>query len=160
MNESTALIHDASSARGWRRWALPIVVVTGLGVLMASIASFRATGVAIRDPESAAVVMRELRFEDRADGSIAVIDHRSARVITTITGEAGFARGTLRGFARDRRLRSVSPDHPIQLIGRADGRLTLWDPMTERVVDLESFGATNAAVFGRLLSKPPTDGVR
>ncbi len=160
MNESTALIHHPTSARGWRRWALPVLVVSGLAVLMASIASFRATGVSIRDPESAAVVIRELRFEDRADGSIAVIDHRSAHVIATITGEAGFARGTLRGFARDRRLRGVRADHPIQLIGRADGRLTLWDPMTERVVDLESFGATNASVFGRLLSPSLYPGVR
>jgi len=86
MNESTALIHHPTSARGWRRWALPVLVVSGLAVLMASIASFRATGVSIRDPESAAVVIRELRFEDRADGSIAVIDHRSAHVIATITG--------------------------------------------------------------------------
>lgn len=133
------------------RW-LPWMVVAGLGMLMVSIASYRATGVSIREPDSAAVVVRELRFEDRADGSVAVIDHRTNRQIDAIVGEAGFARGTLRGFARERRTRGVAASYPLELTGRADGRLTLADPQTGRIVDLESFGATNASVFGRLLS--------
>ena len=133
------------------RW-LPWMVVAGLAMLMVSIASYRATGVSIREPDSAAVVVRELRFEDRADGSVAVIDHRTNLQIDAIVGEAGFARGTLRGFARERRTRGVAASHPLELTGRADGRLTLADPQTGRIVDLESFGAVNAAVFGRLLS--------
>ena len=152
-HSSTALPETSRSDSPIRHWRLPLMVVAGLVVLMVSIASFRATGVSIREPESAAVAIRELRFEDRSDGSIAVIEHRSGRQIAAIVGEAGFARGTLRGFARDRRIRSVSAEHPLHLIGRADGRLTLMDPMTERVVDLESFGAANAAVFGRLLTQ-------
>ena len=40
---------------------------------------------------------------------------------------------------------------PSELIGRADGRLTLEDPTTGRRVDLESFGPTNAGVFAQLL---------
>ena len=133
------------------RW-LPLTVVLGLTVLIGSIASYRATGVSIREPDSVAISVRELRFEDRLDGAVAVIDHRSNRQIAAIEGEAGFARGTLRGFARDRRIRGISSDHPLELIGRVDGRLTLQDPQTGRIVDLESFGAANAAVFGRLLN--------
>jgi hypothetical protein len=38
------------------------------------------------------------------------------------------------------------------LIGRADGRLTLRDPSTGRIVDLESFGPTNAGEFAHLLA--------
>jgi putative photosynthetic complex assembly protein len=140
-----------SSAFQTSRW-LPIAVVVGLAVLMLSIASYRATGVAIREPDSAAAVVRELRFEDRADGSVAVIDHRTNQKVGAIAGEAGFARGTLRGFARERRLRGVSAEHPLELVGRIDGRLTLSDPQTGRVVDLESFGANNSGVFAQLLA--------
>ncbi len=140
-----------SSAFQTSRW-LPIAVVVGLAVLMLSIASYRATGVAIREPDSAAAVVRELRFEDRADGSVIVIDHRTNQKVGAIAGEAGFARGTLRGFARERRLRGVSAEHPLELVGRIDGRLTLSDPQTGRVVDLESFGANNSGVFAQLLA--------
>jgi len=133
------------------RW-LPIAVVVGLAVMMLSIASYRATGVEIREPDAAAAVVRELRFEDRADGSVVVIDHRTNQKVGAIAGEAGFARGTLRGFARERRLRGVSAEHPLELVGRVDGRLTLSDPRTGRVVDLESFGTNNSGVFARLLA--------
>jgi putative photosynthetic complex assembly protein len=148
--------HSASQSSPFQapRW-LPIAVVVGLAVLMLSIASYRATGVAIREPDSAAAVVRELRFEDRADGSVVVIDHRTNQKVGAIAGEAGFARGTLRGFARERRLRGVSAEHPLELVGRVDGRLTLSDPQTGRVVDLESFGTNNSGVFARLLA---TDG--
>lgn len=131
---------------------LPALVVGALTVLVIAVAMFRSSGVSIREPDSAAIEIRELRFEDRKDGSVAVIDHKTNRQIDAITGEAGFARGTLRGFARDRRARSVGPEHPIQLIARADGRLTMSDPLTGRIVDLESFGPANAAVFGRFLA--------
>jgi hypothetical protein len=40
---------------------------------------------------------------------------------------------------------------PFELIYRADGRLTLSDTATGRMVDLESFGPTNAGSFYRLL---------
>jgi hypothetical protein len=43
------------------------------------------------------------------------------------------------------------------LIGHADGRLTLLDPMTGTRVDLGSFGPTNAAVFARFLDDAPTE---
>lgn len=134
------------------RWALLAIAIM-LAAIIAGVAMVRQSGAPIREPDAATVAMRELRFEDRPDGSVAVIDHRSNRQIDAITGEAGFARGTLRGFARDRRAREIGPGQPLQLMGRADGRLTLFDPATGRIVDLESFGPTNAAVFARFLNK-------
>jgi putative photosynthetic complex assembly protein len=131
----------------WPFWA----IVAALAALMASIAMVRMSGEPIRAPDSKPVLVRELLFLDRPDGSVAVMDAKSGRQIDAIVGEAGFARGTLRGFARDRRARGIGQDLPMQLIGREDGRLTLFDPATGRIVDLESFGAINAAVFARML---------
>lgn len=132
----------------WPFWA----IVGALAALMASIAMVRLSGEPIRAPDSKPVLVRELLFLDRPDGSVAVIDAKSGRQIDAIVGEAGFARGTLRGFARDRRARGIGQEQPMQLIGREDGRLTLFDPATGRIVDLESFGAINAAVFARMLN--------
>jgi putative photosynthetic complex assembly protein len=118
---------------------------------LAGVSAIRLSGVDIHAPDAAAVVTRELRFEDRPDGSIAVIDAREQRLVSSITGESGFVRGTLRGLARERRRSGIGAEQPFELIGRADGRLTLHDPATGRVVDLESFGPVNAGEFVRLL---------
>lgn len=132
------------------RWPL-VVVLGGLCALIAWVAAVKQAGEPIREPDAAPMMVRELVFEDRSDGSIAVIDAVRGTQIDAITGEAGFARGTLRGFARERRAQGIGAQAPLRLIGRSDGRLTLMDPATGRVVDLESFGAVNAEVFGRML---------
>lgn len=146
---TTTPIHRGRSPQQW----LGIGIGALLVMTLAYVAMVRLSGTDIREPDAAALVIRELRFEDRPDGSVAVIDAAANKVVHSITGEAGFARGALRGFARDRRARGLGPEQPFQLVGRADGRLTLLDPATGRIVDLESFGPTNAAVFAALLYK-------
>lgn len=132
------------------RWPVLVVGVALLAIIAYAL-NTRISGESIRVPDAPTLVMRELVFQDQPDGSVAVKDAKTGKTIDAITGEAGFARGTLRGFARDRRSRGIGPEAPLQLMGRADGRLTLFDPQTGRIVDLESFGSTNAAVFARLL---------
>jgi putative photosynthetic complex assembly protein len=122
-----------------------------LAVIFAAVVVVSQSGMVIRAPDAAAVVVRELRFEDRSDGSIAVFDGKTGAEVDAVTGQAGFIRGTLRGLARERRARGLGPEQPFQLIGRADGRLTLSDPATGRTVDLESFGPVNAGVFAQML---------
>jgi putative photosynthetic complex assembly protein len=98
---------------------------------------------------------RQLRFEDRPDGSIAVIDGQSGQIVTSVQGEQGFVRGALRALARERKARGLGAEQPFQLIARPDGGLTLYDPATSQRVDLESFGPSNAENFARLLKNPP-----
>ena len=124
-----------------------------IAVALVAVAVVRITGVgASHVPDAPTVVTRELRFEDQADGSIAVYDNRDNRLVETVTGTQGFLRGTLRGLARERKRQAIGAQQPFRLMGRADGRLTLEDPATGRRVDLESFGPTNAAVFAHLLT--------
>ena len=95
--------------------------------------------------------MKQLRFEDRSDGSIAVFDYQTGKQIDSIVGEAGFVRGALRTLAQERKRRDIDSKPPFELIARQDGRLTLIDPSTGRTIDLESFGEINAKHFARLL---------
>jgi len=131
----------------------PLMVI-GVLLLLAviGVAGVRLSGWNIHEPDAPAVAMRALRFEDRRDGSVAVIDARSGLEVDAIRGEAGFLRGSLRALARERMKRELGPEQAFQLIARADGRLTLSDPATGAHLDLESFGPTNAAVFARLLT--------
>jgi len=94
---------------------------------------------------------RSLRFEDRPDGSIAVIDGRTGAAVTSVQGEQGFLRGALRALARERKARGLGGEQPFELIARPDGRLTLVDPVTEQRIDLGSFGPTHAGTFAALM---------
>lgn len=123
-----------------------------MGAVLA-VTAVRVSGVGtVKVADAAAVAVRDFRFEDRADGSIAVIDPRDGKLVEVVSGTHGFMRGTLRGLARERRRMGIGSDQPFKLIGRADGRLTLEDPATGRRVDLESFGPANAVVFASLLA--------
>jgi putative photosynthetic complex assembly protein len=107
--------------------------------------------VSARYPDAPANKVKQLRFEDRSDGSIAVFDYQTGKQIDSIVGEAGFVRGALRTLAQERKRRDIDSRPPFELIARQDGRLTLIDPSTGRTIDLESFGAINAKHFARLL---------
>jgi putative photosynthetic complex assembly protein len=96
----------------------------------------------------------EVRFADRADGSIAVLEARSGREVSLVPPRSnGFVRGVLRGMFRTRKLESIDRSERFELARHADGRLTLTDPQTGRRIDLNSFGPTNAAVFQNLLAE-------
>jgi putative photosynthetic complex assembly protein len=124
-------------------------------VTLVGVAAVRLSGADIREPDAAAVATRSLRFEDRPDGSVAVLDAVSGRQVHAIQGEAGFLRGALRAMARERRKQGLGSAPAFELIARADGRLTLSDPATGERVDLESFGPTNAGAFAQLLTAQP-----
>jgi len=132
-----------------RRAVLGAFAVVAL--TMGGAAAVRLSGTAIREPDARTVARRELRFADRSDGGIAVIDDASGALLDVVHGEQGFLRGTLRGLVRERKRRGLTSAAPMQLIARADGRLTLADASTGERIELESFGPSNVAVYSRWL---------
>jgi putative photosynthetic complex assembly protein len=127
-------------------------VLVGGALALATYGSI--TGMAKPDQSAAGVVAeRSLNFSDRADGAVVVTD--PAGTVEVVQGQAGFLRGTMRGFARARREQGVGQVPPMILTAYADGRLVLYDPSTKRQVDLEAFGSDNEAVFARLLTLEP-----
>ncbi len=106
-----------------------------------------------RMPDSAPVAQLDLRFEDRADGSVEVHLADLGQPFTVIpAGTNGFLRGTLRGLARYRKPYGEGAATPFRLTRWADGRLSLSDPVSGESVDLEVFGPANARVFAELLT--------
>ena len=99
-----------------------------------------------------ALAFVDVRFEDQTDGSLKVLDASNGRPIHVVApGTNGFIRGVLRGMFRGRKLESLGHEGAFRLAREADGRLTLTDPETQRTVDLDSFGPTNAASFAAFL---------
>lgn len=132
------------------RW--PPLGMAGLVVAsIVAVAAVRISGGTPGPHDAPTRASAELRFVDRSDGSIAVVDAVNGRVVDEVVGESGFVRGTLRGLARERRRQGIGAEQAFRLIAHVDGRLTLVDPSTGRRVDLESFGPTNAGEFARML---------
>lgn len=101
--------------------------------------------------------VRALRFVDRADGGIDVIDARLNRRVAAIEpGRDGFVRSTLRGLARERRRLGLSDEQPFELRLEEGQRLVLLDPASGRRIELQAFGATNAGAFARLFHSEET----
>ncbi|CAH2601018.1 Phosphonate-binding protein [Rhodovastum atsumiense] len=137
---------------------IPRGVLIGAGLLIAFTitlaAATRLSGsTEVFAPTAAPVASRDLRFEDRPDGSIVVISAEDGSTVEVLApGTNGFTRATLRGLARERKRDDLGAVAPFRLTRWADGRLTLEDVATGRRVDLEAFGSSNVQAFGRLLS--------
>jgi len=135
----------------WVLWSVGFLLVFSL----LAVGLIRITGNGPDQLAAATINERLLRFEDRPDGGVAVIDGVTGKLLTTVTGEQGFLRGAIRALARDRTARKIGSEQPFKLISRTDGRLTLFDPVSGQRVDLESFGPTNAGVFAPFLNMQP-----
>lgn len=138
---------------------VPRQAVLALGLLLLvtllAVAAVRLSGTEIRAPDAPTAAQRSLRFEDGPAGSVTVLDASTGQRIDSVSGEAGFLRGSLRALVRERKMRGIGSGPAFELIARTDGRLTLFDPATGERLDLESFGPTNAAVYRRWLQASP-----
>jgi len=103
----------------------------------------------------------EVRFEDRPDGSVAMLDPASGRELTRVPPASnGFIRGVLRGLFRERKLESLGRAGTFRIERGADGRLGLEDMATHRRIDLTAFGPDNTAAFARLLEAGRQEAAR
>lgn len=141
--------HESPLGQGtpWPIWALGAL----LALTLAAVAwQSQVGGGPVKDETPSVQWQRSLRFEDRPNGDIAVLDTASQREVARFQGEQGFLRGSLRALARERQRRGLGPQAPFELTGHVDGRLTLRDTATGQRIALESFGPTNSAVFAQL----------
>lgn len=107
-----------------------------------------------REVPTDVVASIDLRFEDREDGSVVVIDAENDAVLETLApGGDGFLRSSMRLLAQSRRSDGVGADVPFSLMRTASGQLLLIDPVTGDQVDLWAFGKTNAGTFARFLAR-------
>lgn len=151
-------VEDPSPPRG---------LLLGIGVLISAtlllIALARSNDVGlmttsdIEPTANAATAVREiaLRFADRDDGAVVVTRASDGAVVAVLeSGSGGFVRGVMRGLARERRMHGIEAAPPFLLTQWSDGRLTLRDTATDRMIDLGAFGQTNLGAFAALLAPP------
>lgn len=130
----------------------PIWAIGGLLALTLAVVAWQSQigGGPVKEEVPSVQWQRSLRFEDRPNGDIAVLDATTQREVAHFQGEQGFLRGSLRALARERQRNGLGPQAPFELTGHVDGRITLRDTATGQRIALESFGPTNSAVFSQL----------
>jgi putative photosynthetic complex assembly protein len=143
---------DQPSPRGALLGIAALVAFSLLAVVVAQLGGFKAGQAA----PGAIAESRDLRFADGQGGTVHVFDAASGQLLAALRpGTENFIRGVLRGLARERRSASLDRQVPFRLARHANGRLTLRDLATGRLVDLRAFGSTNAQSFARLLDTAP-----
>jgi putative photosynthetic complex assembly protein len=136
---------------------LGVAALIGFALVAVAIARFTDDG---RDTVSTAgaVEVRDLQFVDQPAGLVHVIDSENGERIATLEpGTENFIRGVLRGLVRERRSQGLGMEHPFRIARFPDGRLVLQDRATDRIIELQAFGPTNAGAFARLLDAPASD---
>ena len=97
-------------------------------------------------------VSRDLRFVDLGAGEVGIYDWPNGNQVTTLPpGQENFIRGVLRGLARERRSVGIGDDIPFRVTRLEDGRMTLKDLATGRVLLLDAFGPSNSGSFKNLI---------
>ena len=134
------------------RFALVAAAVLIVGSISAAGATRLTGGFVVAPPAAEIVESRDLRFADRSDRGIDVIDAASGAVVAELApGTHGFIRGMMRGLSRDRRVHRVGPEAPFTLARWSDGRYSVTDPSTGNVLHLAAFGFANVKEFADLL---------
>ena len=138
-----------------------MLVTAGLMIAFAiAAAGFgRATHVGtVSVAESKAWQSIRVRFEDRPDGAIVMLDASGSERARVPAGQGGFVRGVLRSLARERAQSGIGAGPAFELTRWQDGRLSLQDLATGRRIEIDAFGPTNAASFRTLLDSAGRDG--
>jgi putative photosynthetic complex assembly protein len=131
---------------------IALVCVAVVGVSAARLAGFQAAAPMFSE---APAESRLLRFEDRPDGGVGVIDAKTDQDIAVARpGTNGFLRGALRGLMRTRKRQGIAQTELFRVERFASGQIVLTDMATATNIPLNAFGPTNAAVFAAFLSTP------
>jgi putative photosynthetic complex assembly protein len=102
------------------------------------------------------VAVQTLRFFDEDDGTVRVENGPRTEVLGRFgLGEGGFIRASVRSLVHQRKIRGHGAEVPFELSEWEDGALTLYDPVTEKTVEVGYFGADNRAIFANML--PPKE---
>ena len=141
----------------------PAIVIGVLALAVVGIGAASRLGVRGGGAPSAYPVRSaDLMVQDRADGSVAVLQAGDAAPVAVLPPASnGFLRVVLAGIVRERQREGMgSPTLPFRVTRWSDGRLTVADDAAGRLVELNAFGPDNAAAFARLLDLSRPQPVR
>lgn len=136
-----------------RRAVQGMIAIVILTVILAAVTQFTGGGARYA-PEGVPVATAELLFEDGERGLVTVHNAATgAHLIEYGENEGVFVRAIMRTVARQRRMRGMGRETPVQLAHFADGQLWLIDPASGVDLYLNAFGPDNLAAFIEIMER-------
>lgn len=146
---------DAVNNQKFPRGALvSVAALISFTLIAVAISKLTIDSEQIMDSATAEIIInRDLKFVDREGGKVIVYDaNKNKEVAILEPGADNFIRGVLRGLVRERRSHKLGDESAFRLMQLKGGQLVLEDLATNRQINLNAFGKTNAGSFVRLLA--------
>ncbi len=101
--------------------------------------------------EAPVVQSRDVVLTGDREGTYQVYDTGGVLITSSADALNGFIGVLGRAIERERRVRSLPLDAPIQVVRRENGHVAVIDASTDNVFELIGYGKDNVAAFAKLL---------
>ena len=133
------------------QWLVPGAMVASiLFVIGFQIFNFEPVNVS---PNSSIISSKLIYIEQSDDLATKILNEKGAILVEHPKGEQSFVSTVLTVINRDRLKKNLDKSGPLILQQKENGRLSIFDPSSEKELDLMGFGEDNILVFRDILER-------
>ena len=134
--------------------SLPLIIICFLVLLITFVAVFRITDLRpfTISEQINVKVEREIALEIGEEGETLILDEAGNILLSYSKEQENFVSTVTKVLERDRKKNGISKNSNVVLRLSQDNRLSIYDPQTEREIDLAGFGQSNIQVFYDILN--------
>ena len=134
--------------------SLPLIIICFLVLLITFVAVFRISDLRpfTISEQINVKVEREIALEIGEEGETLILDEAGNVLLSYSKEQENFVSTVTKVLERDRKKNGISENSNVVLRLSQDNRLSIYDPQTERGIDLAGFGQSNIQVFYDILN--------
>jgi putative photosynthetic complex assembly protein len=134
--------------------SLPLIIICFLVLLITFVAVFRISDLRpfTISEQINVKVEREIALEIGEEGETLILDEAGNVLLSYSKEQENFVSTVTKVLERDRKKNGISKNSNVVLRLSQDNRLSIYDPQTEREIDLAGFGQSNIQVFYDILN--------
>ena len=133
------------------QWLVPAVMVASIiFVIGFQVFNFEPINVS---PNSTIISSKLIYIEQSDDLETRILNENGAILVEYPKDKETFVSTILRVINRDRIKRNIDKSGPLILQKKDNGRISIFDPSSEKEVDLMAFGEDNILVFRDILGR-------
>ena len=133
------------------QWLIPCAMVASILFVMGfQIFNFEPVNVS---PNSSIISSKLIYIEQSDDLATKILNEKGAILVEHPKGEQSFVSTVLTVINRDRLKKNLDKSGPLILQQKENGRLSIFDPSSEKELDLMGFGEDNILVFRDILDR-------